>query len=261
MRIALGIEYDGSAFSGWQIQNGNLATVQGTLEAALSKIANEKIEKCQVAGRTDTGVHATEQVIHFNTTARRSMRSWVLGVNRYLTGLTISVLWAHPVNDEFHARFSAQRRRYRYVIFSRQIRPSFLHRQVSWDSRTLNLSRMQEAARYLIGEHDFNSYRTVKCQAKSSVKTIHCLDISQRGEYFYIDIEANSFLHHMVRNIAGVLINIGSGEEEPVWAKQVLDQCDRTKGGKTAPSGGLYLTHITYDKKFKLPQLDSKTII
>lgn len=261
MRIALGIEYDGSAFSGWQIQDGDLVTVQATLETALGKIANEKIEKCQVAGRTDTGVHATEQVIHFNTTAERSMRSWVLGVNRYLTDQTISVLWAHPVNNEFHARFSAQRRRYRYVILSRQIRPSFLHRQVSWDARSLTLSRMQKAAQYLIGKHDFNSYRTVKCQAKSSVKTVYCLDVSQHGEYFYIDIEANSFLHHMVRNIAGVLISIGSGEEEPEWAKQVLDERDRTKGGKTAPSGGLYLTHITYDKKFNLPQINSKTII
>lgn len=261
MRIALGIEYDGSAFSGWQIQDGDYPTVQGTLEAALSKIANEKIEKCQVAGRTDTGVHATEQVVHFNTTSKRSMRSWVLGVNRYLTGGTISVLWAHPVNEDFHARFSAQRRRYRYVIFSRAIRPSFLQKQVSWESRPLELSRMKEAAQYLIGEHDFNSFRTVKCQAKSPVKTVYSLDVSQRGEFFYIDIEANSFLHHMVRNIAGVLIVIGKGEEDPSWAQQVLAEKDRSKAGKTAPSGGLYLTHITYDKKFKLPQVISQTII
>ncbi len=261
MRIVLGIEYDGSAFSGWQIQEGDLPTVQGTLELALSKIANEKIDKCQVAGRTDTGVHATEQILHFNTTVRRSMRSWVLGVNRYLIDKTISVLWAHAVNDDFHARFSAQRRRYRYVILSRQIRPSFLHNQVAWDSRALNLSRMQEAALYLTGEHDFNSYRTVKCQAKSSIKTVYSLNISQRGEYFYIDIEANSFLHHMVRNIAGVLMTIGSGEQEPEWAKQVLEKQDRTAAGKTAASGGLYLTHISYDKHFNLPQINSTTII
>ncbi len=261
MRIALGIEYDGSAFSGWQIQEGDYATVQGTLEAALSKIANEKIEKCQVAGRTDTGVHATEQVIHFNTRANRSMRSWVLGVNRYLTDKNISILWAHIVTEEFHARFSAQRRRYRYIIFSRAIRPSFLRRQVSWYRNPLSLPRMQEAAVYLTGEHDFNAYRTVKCQAKSSVKTVHFLNVSQHGEYFYIDIEANSFLHHMVRNIAGVLMLIGTGEKEPIWAQQVLDSRDRTKAGKTAPSGGLYLTHISYDEKFNLPQIDSQTII
>ncbi|MCW8929145.1 MAG: tRNA pseudouridine(38-40) synthase TruA [Gammaproteobacteria bacterium] len=261
MRIALGIEYDGSAFSGWQIQEGDYATVQGTLEIALSKIANEKIEKCQVAGRTDTGVHATEQVIHFDTNAERSMRSWVLGANRYLTDHTISVLWAHPVDETFHARFSAQSRRYRYVILSRDIRPSFLDKRVSWDCRPLSLPRMQEAAQYLIGEHDFNSYRTVKCQAKSSVKTVHRLDISQHGEFYYIDIEANAFLHHMVRNIAGVLMAIGCGEQEPIWAKQVLDEKDRSKAGKTAASGGLYLTHITYDPQFNLPQIDSKTIV
>ncbi len=261
MRIALGIEYDGSAFSGWQIQDGDYPTVQGTLEIALSKIANEKITKCQVAGRTDTGVHASEQVIHFNTSADRTTRSWVMGVNRYLTDNNISVLWAHPVSEEFHARFSALRRRYRYVIFSRSIRPSFLRSQVSWYRGELNLSRMQEAAAYLTGEHDFNAYRTVHCQAKSSVKTVYYLNVSQQGEYFYIDIEANSFLHHMVRNIAGVLILVGTGEKEPIWAREVLNSKDRTKAGKTAPSGGLYLTHITYNEKFGLPQIDSKTII
>ena len=261
MRIALGIEYDGFAFSGWQIQDGDLPTVQGKLEKALSQLANETITKSQVAGRTDTGVHATEQVIHFETNAIRSMRSWVLGANRYLTDQTISVLWAQAVDDDFHARFSAQRRQYRYIILSRPVRPTFLNNHVSWDRRALDLSRMQEAAKYLVGEHDFNSFRTVKCQAKSSVKTVYFLNISQYGEYFYIDIQANSFLHHMVRNIAGVLMSIGSGEADPEWAKQVLDAQDRTKGGKTAPSGGLYLTNVTYDEKFKLPQINSKTIV
>ncbi len=230
MRIALGIEYDGFAFSGWQIQDGDRPTVQSKLETALSKVANETITKSQVTGRTDTGVHASEQIIHFDTSAERSVRSWVLGANRYLTDQTISVLWAHSVDNDFHARFSA-------------------------------LLRMQEAAKYLVGEHDFNSYRTVKCQAKSSLKTVYFLNVSQRGEYFFIDIEANSFLHHMVRNIAGVLMSIGSGEADPEWALQVLDARDRTKAGKTAPSGGLYLTNVTYDKKFNLPQINSKTII
>ncbi|WP_198264575.1 tRNA pseudouridine(38-40) synthase TruA [sulfur-oxidizing endosymbiont of Gigantopelta aegis] len=261
MRIAMGIEYDGSVFSGWQIQDGDYDTVQGVIETALSTLANQKIAKCQVAGRTDTGVHATEQVIHFDTDVIRSTRSWVLGTNRYLTDSSISVLWAHKVSDDFHARFSAQRRRYRYVIFSRNIRPSFLKQQVSWYDKPLDLSRMQKAAQYLVGEHDFDSYRTVHCQAKSPVKTVYSLDISQRGEYFYIDIQANSFLHHMVRNIAGVLMAIGSGEEEPEWALNVLEAKDRCKGAKTAASGGLYLTHITYDDKFNLPQIDSRTIV
>lgn len=261
MRIALGIEYDGAAFSGWQIQESNVQTVQGTLEQALSQIANETIDQCQVAGRTDTGVHATEQVIHFNTTAERTMRSWVLGSNRYLEEHTVSVLWAHAVTDDFHARFSAQRRRYRYVILSRPIRPSFLRNRVSWDPRPLSLKRMQQAAKYFVGEHDFDSYRTVKCQAKSPVKKVYFLNVSQNGEYYYIDIEANSFLHHMVRNIAGVLMTIGAGEAEPQWAEEVLHAKDRTKGGVTAPSGGLYLTYVTYDQSFKLPQINSSTII
>jgi len=260
MRIALGIEYDGSAFSGWQIQDGDQTTVQGELEAALSKVANETIRQCQVAGRTDTGVHAIEQVIHFDTCVVRSMRSWVFGCNRYLSRQNISVLWAYEVAEDFHARFSAQRRRYRYIIFSRPIRPTFLKHTVSWERRTLDLSRMQQAARVLVGEHDFDSFRTVKCQAKSAVKTVYYLNVSQegeRGEYFYIDIEANSFLHHMVRNIAGVLMAIGSGEAEPEWIEEVLAARNRTKAGKTAPSGGLYLTHVTYDKQFNLPQINS----
>ena len=261
IRIALGIEYDGAAFSGWQIQEHDVPTVQGVLEYALSQIANEEITQCQVAGRTDTGVHATEQVIHFETNSERTMRSWVLGTNRYLEEHTVSVLWAHHVTEAFHARFSAQRRRYRYIILSRPIRPSFLRDRVSWDPRPLSLNRMQEAARYLVGEHDFNSYRTVKCQAKSPVKTVYFLNVTQNGEYYYIDIEANSFLHHMVRNIAGVLMTIGAGEAEPRWALDVLHARDRTRGGVTAPSGGLYLTHVTYDESFNLPQINSATII
>ncbi len=261
MRIALGIEYDGHAFSGWQIQQGEQPTVQAELEKSLSKLANESISQCQVAGRTDTGVHATEQVIHFDTGVQRTMRQWVFGANRYLQNKTVSVLWAQAVSDEFHARFSAQRRRYRYIIFSRNIRPTFLNTRVSWDSRPLELSRMQEAARFLVGEHDFNAFRTVHCQAKSSIKQVYFLNISQYGEYYYIDIEANSFLHHMVRNIAGVLLSIGAGEMDVSWAKQVLDSKDRCKGGKTAASGGLYLTHVSYDEKFNLPQIDSRTVI
>jgi len=261
MRIALGIEYDGSAFCGWQIQDGSVQTVQKTLEKAISKIADEKISQTQVAGRTDTGVHATEQVIHFDTTAERSPRSWIMGCNRYLTDQTISVLWAHSVGNEFHARFSAQRRRYRYIILSRPVRPTFLFNQVAWYRGSLDLKSMQKAAAYFVGEHNFDSYRTVHCQAKSPVKTIYFLNISQRGEYFFIDIEANSFLHHMVRNIAGVLLKIGSGEAEPEWALEVLQAQDRSKAGKTAPAEGLYLTQVTYDKKFNLPMIDSDTII
>ncbi len=261
MRIALGIEYDGSAFSGWQIQQGEVKTVQGDLERALSEVADQCIEKTQVAGRTDAGVHAAEQVIHIDTTAIRSERSWILGTNRHLHTSPISVLWAKPVGDDFHARFSALRRRYRYVILSRLVRPTFLHSQVSWERRPLNLQRMQQAADYFLGEHDFNAYRTVHCQAHSPVKKVYFLNVSQRDEFFYIDIEANSFLHHMVRNIAGVLMTIGAGEAEPEWARQVLETRDRTRGGVTAPAYGLYLTKVTYDHKFALPQIDSLSIV
>lgn len=261
MRIALGIEYDGSAFSGWQIQEGDVKTVQGELELALSKIADQPVEKTQVAGRTDAGVHATEQVIHLETTAHRSERAWVLGTNRHLHTTPISVLWAKPVENDFHARFSALRRRYRYVILSRRVRPTFLHSQVAWERKPLNLERMQQAAIYFIGEHDFNAYRTVHCQAHSPVKKVYFLNVSQRGEFYYIDIEANSFLHHMVRNIAGVLMTIGAGEAEPDWAQDVLETRDRTQGGVTAPAYGLYLTKVTYDDKFALPQINSLSIV
>jgi tRNA pseudouridine38-40 synthase len=261
MRIALGLEYDGSAFSGWQIQAGEETTVQGDLEQALSRIADQSIEKTQVAGRTDAGVHATEQVIHFETTSTRSENSWVMGTNRHLQASPISVLWAKPVGDDFHARFSALRRRYRYVILSRQVRPTFLHTQVAWERKQLNLQRMQQAAEYFVGEHDFNAYRTVHCQAHSPVKKIFFLNVSQRGEFYYIDIEANSFLHHMVRNIAGVLMTIGTGEAEPEWAETVLETCDRTQGGVTASAHGLYLTKVTYNDKFELPQINSLSIV
>lgn len=261
MRIALGIEYDGSAFSGWQIQQGDVKTVQAELEQALSKIADQSIEKTQVAGRTDAGVHATEQVIHFDTTAKRSEHSWIMGTNRQLHSSPISVLWAKPVGDDFHARFSALRRRYRYVILSRRVRPTFLHSQVAWERKPLDLNRMQQAATYFVGEHDFNAYRTVHCQAHSPVKKVYFLNISRRGEFYYLDIEANSFLHHMVRNIAGVLMTIGAGEAEPEWAKTVLDTRDRTQGGITSPADGLYLTKVTYDDRFELPQINSLSIV
>jgi tRNA pseudouridine38-40 synthase len=255
MRIALGIEYDGTNYKGWQIQP-NQRTVQGELEKALSQVADKTITSMQVAGRTDAGVHAIEQIVHFDTDIVRDERAWVFGTNRFLTAKDTSVLWAKQVPDEFHARFSAQNRRYRYIIYSREIRPSFLSNLVSWERRSLELESMQQAANYLIGEHDFDAYRTVACQAHSPIKHVYSLDITEKNNIFYLDIEANAFLHHMVRNIAGVLLSIGSGEKPPQWAKQVLDSRDRTKGDVTAPAGGLYLTKVGYDDKFELPNKD-----
>lgn len=253
MRIALGIEYDGSEFCGWQLQKGDVRTVQGALEQALGKVANHEV-RVTCAGRTDTGVHATEQVIHFDTEAVRDERAWVYGTNANLPK-DVVVLWARPAADDFHARFSAQRRAYRYVIFTREVRPTFLACRVTWHYRPLDIHRMQTAGNYLLGEHDFSSYRAVACQARSPVRTLHKLEVSAQGPFIFIDIEANAFLHHMVRNIAGVLMAIGEGERPLEWSREVLEAKDRTLGGVTAAPYGLYLTKVGYSEKFAIPQL------
>ncbi len=258
MRIALGVEYDGSAFCGWQFQDHS-PSVQEAVEKALSKVANEPV-RVVCAGRTDTGVHATEQVIHFDTEVERSERSWVYGANANLPK-EVAMLWATPIDEEFHARFSAVRRRYRYVIFNRNVRPTFLAWRTSWDYRPLDVARMAQAAQCLVGEHDFSSYRAVGCQAKSPVRTVHDIQLSRHNELIFIDIEANAFLHHMVRNIAGVLMAIGAGERPVDWATEVLEHRDRTLGGVTAPPSGLYLTGVSYPEQFHLPQIRSSAAI
>lgn len=250
MKIALGVEYDGSGFNGWQYQDHS-PSVQQAVEAALSKVANHSL-RVHCAGRTDTGVHATGQVIHFETETHREMRSWVFGGNANLPK-TVALLWAKPVDDDFHARFSAIRRRYRYVIFNREVRPTYLAYRTAWCYRPLQLKPMQQAAQYLIGRHDFSSYRAVACQAKSPVREVYELSVSQHDKLIYIDIEANAFLHHMVRNIAGVLMEIGRGEREPRWAREVLEYRDRALGGVTAPPFGLYLTEVVYPERFGIP--------
>ncbi len=258
MRIALGVEYDGSAFSGWQFQDHS-PSVQAAVEQALAKVADRPV-RVICAGRTDTGVHAAEQVIHFDTDVQRSMRSWVFGANANLPK-EVATLWAAPVGDEFHARFSAVRRRYRYVIYNRHVRPTFLARRTAWNFRPLDEGRMAEAGRLLLGEHDFSAYRAMGCQAKSPVRTVYRLDVSRNDELIFIDIEANAFLHHMVRNIAGVLMAIGTGERPVAWAAEVLEQRDRTLGGVTAPPAGLYLTRVTYPEPFQLPQIGESAAI
>ena len=257
MRLALGIEYDGSAFSGWQIQQGAVS-VQEEVEKALSKVADRPVQVV-CAGRTDAGVHACGQVVHFETDVDRDMRSWVLGANANLPK-AVSVLWAQPVADDFHARFSAVRRRYRYVIFNRHVRPTFLAWRTAWEYRPLDVERMKEAARFLVGEHDFTSYRALACQAKSPVRTIHELEVSREGQLVFIDVEANAFLHHMVRNIAGVLMAIGAGKHEPQWAGEVLGVRDRARGGVTAPPHGLYLVHVTYPERFEISGAEALSV-
>lgn len=251
MRIAAGVEYDGRPYCGWQTQVG-VRTVQEEVEKALSKVADHPV-RVVCAGRTDTGVHAANQVIHFDTTATRSDYSWVRGTNTHLAE-SICLSWVKPVADHFHARFLAQRRCYRYIILNRPIRSAYLAGKVVWQHQSLDVIRMATAAQYLVGEHDFTSYRAQACQAKSPVRTMHRVDVSGRGEFIYLDVCANAFLHHMVRNIAGVLMTIGSGERPVEWTKEVLEFRDRKKGGVTARAAGLYLVSVAYSDEFNLPE-------
>jgi pseudouridylate synthase I len=251
MRIALGVEYDGTSFCGWQVQQG-VRTVQACVEQALSRVADHRVQ-VSCAGRTDAGVHATGQVVHFDTVARRSMRSWVLGTNVNLPR-DVCVQWAVPVSEAFHARFSARTRRYHYLIATRTARPALKCSRVWWVHRSLNEKRMASATTYLKGEHDFSSFRALACQAKDPVRTVKRLDVSRHGKYFLIDIEANGFLHHMVRNIVGVLIAVGSGEQPPEWVRDVLAARDRRAGAVTAPAQGLYLVAVSYPEQFGLPE-------
>jgi tRNA pseudouridine38-40 synthase len=252
MRIALGIEYAGSDFFGWQIQS-HARSVQGCVEAALSQVANHPVAVV-CAGRTDTGVHAVGQVVHADVSVQRTMRSWILGSNANLPR-DVSILWAQAVDEHFHARFSAQVRHYRYVILNRpKTRPALLANRVTWEYKPLDVERMQAASHYLLGTHDFSSYRATACQAKNPVRTILRLVISKVGEKVIIDISANAFLHHMVRNIAGVLMTIGCGEQPPEWAHTVLEARDRRVGGMTAPAAGLYFCGVDYPSPYIFPK-------
>jgi tRNA pseudouridine38-40 synthase len=250
MRIAAILEYDGSGFNGWQRQT-QVRSVQQCIEEALSKIADEPVQ-VTVAGRTDAGVHASAQVIHFDTSATRSEYSWVRGANSQLPG-DVALLWAGVVDAGFHARFSATGRHYRYVILNRAVRPTYLARRVTHEFRPLDVERMRAATGYLIGTHDFSSFRAIQCQARSPVRELRSLAVERHDEFVVMRVYANAFLQHMVRNIAGVLMDIGSGEREPGWARQVLEARDRTQGGVTAPPDGLYLTAVEYPAPFNIP--------
>ena len=250
MRFAAAIEYQGTAYQGWQKQP-HAESVQQHVTAALSKIADHQID-IVCAGRTDSGVHARYQVIHFDSSASRVPYNWLRGVNSNLPE-DIVCLWVVEVDEQFHARFSAQQRAYRYVIYNHHTRPAILANQVTWERQALNLEDMQQAASYLLGEHDFTSFRTVHCQAKSPVRTVHSLEIQQHDVFIYMDIIANAFLHHMVRNIAGVLMSVGCGEQPVNWVSDVLQAQDRSRAGVTASSHGLYLTSVKYPANYQLP--------
>jgi tRNA pseudouridine38-40 synthase len=253
MRWALGLEYEGSNYHGWQSQEEPpaLDTVQQRVEAALSTIANQKIGVV-CAGRTDKGVHAIEQVIHFDTDASRRDSIWVSGANRFLPP-DIRALWACPVSENFHARYTALARSYTYLIANQTVCPALLRSQITWFPQKLDENKMLEAAQFLIGEHDFNAFRGTDCQAKTSWRKVNHLVVERKGNIVRITIQANAFLHHMVRNIVGVLGEVGTHKRPPQWAKEVLLGRDRRLGGVTAPPNGLYLAHVLYPEEFKIP--------
>ncbi|HZQ75256.1 MAG TPA: tRNA pseudouridine(38-40) synthase TruA [Burkholderiales bacterium] len=251
MRIALGIEYDGSRFLGWQTQPGG-GTVQDALEAALSGIAGEAIGTT-CAGRTDRGVHARGQVVHFDTRAERPLTAWVRGVNALLPD-SVAVLWARPVGAEFHARYSASGRTYRYLLLNRAVRPALAARHAGWFHAPLDVGRMQAAAAALLGEHDFSAFRSAECQAKSPVRTLHELRIERHGERVDFVLRANAFLHHMVRNIVGALVYVGKGKQAPAWVGEVLESRDRARGAPTFAAEGLYLESVAYEARWGLSE-------
>ncbi len=249
-RIALGLAYAGQAFEGWQTQRHG-RTVQDVLEQSLSALAGQPIHTV-CAGRTDTGVHATAQVVHFDTDIERPLQAWVRGTNAHLPG-TVAVQWAVPVSDAFHARFSAQSRSYQYRIYcARQRHP--LVRQAAWCMYDLNIPAMQEAARGLVGTHDFSAFRAAQCQAASPVRELMAFEISQSGPYVIFDIRGNAFLHHMVRNLVGSLVEIGLGRKPVDWLVQVLDSKNRSLAARTYPPEGLTLVGVGYDSVFALPK-------
>jgi tRNA pseudouridine38-40 synthase len=242
-RVVLGLEYDGSRFFGFQLQRQE-PTVQQVLEAALGRVADRPVTVI-CAGRTDTGVHACGQVVHFDSGASRSERAWVLGANSNLPE-GVSVLWARPAPPGFHARFSARARRYRYRILNRWTRPGLAAGRVAWERRPLDVERMHAAAAMLLGEHDFSSFRALGCQARHATRTVHSIGVERSGDEVVVEIEANAFLYHMVRIVAGTLIEIGTGNRPVAWAAEVLAARRRSVAGPTAPADGLYFMSVAY---------------
>ncbi len=249
-RIALGIEYDGSAYSGWQLQS-HARSVQGELERALTRVADHPVQ-LTAAGRTDAGVHALMQVAHFDTAAVRPELAWVLGGSAEAS-TDVSVLWASAVPAEFHARFSALARTYSYRILNRRVRPALERARACWIRRPLDADAMHEAAQCLLGEHDFDSFRAAQCQSSTPVRRVTDIAVRRDGDHVEVVIRANAFLHHMVRNIAGTLIAVGVGDRPVAWVGEVLAGRDRTRAGVTAPPQGLYFAGVDYDPSYRLP--------
>lgn len=251
MRVALGIEYDGTGYVGWQRQKSGVG-VQAVVEETLSKVADQSVD-IVCAGRTDTGVHATGQVVHFDTTADRTDRGWLLGANSNLPD-DINVLWAAHVADDFHARFSAIGRSYRYLILNRPVRSALSRNRAWWVYEPLAEDAMQEAAAHLVGKHDFSAFRAAGCQASTPVRELGELSVSRCGDWIAVTVRANAFLQHMVRNLVGTLTTIGRGEQRPEWALSVLASRDRSKAGIAAPPFGLTLIGVEYPDQPGVPQ-------
>jgi len=250
MRIAIAIEYDGSDFQGWQrLSHG--PTVQGAVESALSRVADAPVEVV-CSGRTDSGVHAFCQVAHFDAPAERTMRSWTLGANSNLPP-GVAALWAQPVADDFHARYDARARRYHYRLVNRMSRAALQRRRCSWEPLPLDADAMHRAAQVLLGEHDFSAFRSSQCQAPHARRQLHAISVHRDGEYVCIDVQANAFLHHMVRNIVGSLLPIGRGEQPELWMAELLAGRDREVAGPTAPPNGLHFVGALYPAECGLP--------
>jgi len=250
MRIALGITYDGAPFAGWQSQPaGN--TVQDRLEAAVGAIAGGPV-RLTAAGRTDAGVHATGQVAHFDADAPRPESAWVRGTNAGLPA-AIAVQWSTEVDGEFHARYAATSRTYRYILYNHPVRPSVLAGKVGWFHLPLDAERMHDAAQALVGEHDFSAFRSAECQAKTPVRQLLRATVARRGDYVLVELAANAFLHHMVRNVLGCLVHVGKGAAPPAWVAEVLAGRDRSRAAATFGPEGLYLAGVTYPERWKLP--------
>jgi len=257
-KFATGIEYSGTAYSGWQRQK-HAPSIQQHVEDAIGYVADHRVQLV-CAGRTDAGVHALEQVAHFETTAQRDERAWLLGSNSRLPG-DIRIKWVLAVNDSFHARFSATARSYRYIILNSPVASALLHDRASWEYRPLNHQTMHEAAQVLLGEHDFSAFRAAGCQAKSASRCIQNIELQRQDDLIYLDIKANAFLYHMVRNIAGSLIAVGRGEHSIEWFSSVFSSKDRNMAEVTAPATGLYFLRAHYPDQIKFPNQAKKPVL